>query len=161
MGYRNNRCDVLHLDTCRNHRFVILCQKSAFKIRCQSENSGAFHDSRNTHILFDAGLQINEQYAIYFLGLGLIDYYWIGSIQRMRLFHGVWISALAFLFAHNSIFIFLAPISKYYTNLYQTLVPNQFSLVAELITAISFSLFLRVVSSISSPSNSGQSCRNL
>jgi len=86
-------------------------------------------------------IQINEQYTVYFLGLGLIDYYWLGSTKRMKEFHGVWISALAYLVAHNSIFIFLAPISKYYSNLYQILVPKELTLAMMFITASSFSIF--------------------
>jgi hypothetical protein len=94
-----------------------------------------------TLVFYLTRIQINEQYVIYFLGLGLIDYYWIGSVKRLKEFHGLWISALAYLIAHNSIFIFLSPISKYYATLYQIAVPSELSLGAMLITAISFSIF--------------------
>jgi hypothetical protein len=58
---------------------------------------------------------VNEQYTIYFLGLALVDYYVMESKSRRRLFHAVWISALAFLIANNTYFVrFLEPLSTHY-----------------------------------------------
>ena len=61
---------------------------------------------------------INEQYSIYFLALGLVDYYVVGNAGRKRLFHSVWISVAAFLFVNNTYLIrFLTPISSYYRSM--------------------------------------------
>ena len=61
---------------------------------------------------------MNEQYVIYFLGLGLVDYYVIGSKRRRKLFHGVWISSFVFLTANNTYFTrFLEPLSTYWLQL--------------------------------------------
>jgi hypothetical protein len=106
-----------------------------------------------TLVFFLTKAQINEQYAIYFLGLGLIDYYWIGSRERTRKFHGIWISALAFLVVNNTLLTrFLEPLSIYYQELDHSLetgVPNEFRLAGLLVTSISFSilcaLYLRSV----------------
>ncbi|MDG6996422.1 MAG: hypothetical protein JRN52_10915 [Nitrososphaerota archaeon] len=65
---------------------------------------------------------INEQYSIYFLGLGLIDYYVFGDHDRKRYFHLIWISVLAYLFVNNTYLVrFLTPISTYYRTLDLTL----------------------------------------
>lgn len=62
--------------------------------------------------------QINEQYLIYFLGFGLVDYYLLASKTRRRIFHAIWIDSLAFLVANNSFLVrFLDPISIFYRNL--------------------------------------------
>ncbi|MGI0079152.1 MAG: hypothetical protein ACRECH_05970 [Nitrososphaerales archaeon] len=62
--------------------------------------------------------QINEQYLIYFLGFGLVDYYVLASRTRKKIFHAIWIDALAFLIANNSFLVrFLDPISISYLNL--------------------------------------------
>ena len=58
---------------------------------------------------------VNEQYLIYFLGLGLVDYYVMESQRRRKLFHAIWITALIFLAANNTYFTrFLEPLSTYY-----------------------------------------------
>jgi len=71
-----------------------------------------------TLIFFLTKSIINEQYLIYFLGLGLIDYYVIASKRRRRLFHAVWISSFVFLTANNTYFArFLEPLSTYWMQL--------------------------------------------
>jgi len=98
-----------------------------------------------TLVFYLTKIQINEQYVIYFLGLGLIDYHWIASTKRVKEFYGIWISALGFLVANNSLLIrFLEPLSTYYRNLDSAIVSgvsNEFRLAALTITAISFSIF--------------------
>jgi len=70
---------------------------------------------------------VNEQYTIYFLGFGLVDYYVMESKRRRRLFHAVWISSLAFLIANNTYFTrFLEPISTYYEALDTMFVNGKF-----------------------------------
>ena len=89
-------------------------------------------------------IQINEQYTIYFLGLGLIDRYWIGTVSRSKQFHGIWISALGFLLSNNPIVRFLEPLSVYYRQLDQFIdsgVPDYFRLTAMVISAFSFTVF--------------------
>ena len=61
---------------------------------------------------------VNEQYLIYFLGVGLVDYYVLESKQRQKLFHLIWITVLIFLAANNTYFTrFLEPLSIYWKNL--------------------------------------------
>ncbi|MHB8566318.1 MAG: hypothetical protein ACYC7D_00375 [Nitrososphaerales archaeon] len=68
-----------------------------------------------TLIFFLTKSEINEQYVIYFLGFGLIDYYTIKSRERRKLFHAIWITALAFTIVNNTYLIrFLDPLSTYY-----------------------------------------------
>ena len=75
-----------------------------------------------TLVFFLTRTQINEQYVIYFLGLGLLDIS-TGGQSRVRLFHGVWLSALAFLVANNTYMVrFLAPLGAYYSELDSQLV---------------------------------------
>lgn len=58
---------------------------------------------------------VNEQYLIYFLGLGLVDYYVMSSGTRRKLFHAIWITSLAFLAANNTYFTrFFEPLSIKY-----------------------------------------------
>jgi hypothetical protein len=99
-----------------------------------------------TLVFYLTRIQINEQYAIYFIGLGLIDCYLLGSsMQRKKEFYGVWLSALAFLIANNSFLVrFLDPISIYYVHLDGALdsgVPGGFRVALLIITSISFSIF--------------------
>lgn len=69
-------------------------------------------------VFFLLRTQINEQYVIYFIGLGLFDYYIFAKKYRQKLFHAIWISVLVFLVANNDFLArFLAPISISYTNL--------------------------------------------
>jgi hypothetical protein len=71
-----------------------------------------------TMIFFLTRSQINEQYLIYFLGLGLLDYYLIGKSLRKKLFHAIWLDSLVFLIANNSFLLrFLDPISESYRSL--------------------------------------------
>ena len=71
-----------------------------------------------TLIFFLTKSVVNEQYVIYFLGLGLVDYYVIGSKRRRQLFHGVWISSFIFLTTNNTYFTrFLEPLSTYWQQL--------------------------------------------
>jgi hypothetical protein len=73
-----------------------------------------------TLIFFLTKSVVNEQYIIYFLGLGLIDYYARASKRRRKLFHGVWISSFVFLTANNTYFTrFLEPLSTYWLQLDQ------------------------------------------
>ena len=68
-----------------------------------------------TLIFFITKTTVNEQYVIYFLGFGLIDYFVFNSNTRRRLFHGIWISSLAFLVANYSLLIrFFEPLSTSY-----------------------------------------------
>jgi len=61
---------------------------------------------------------VNEQYLIYFLGLGLVDYYAMESNRRRKLFHAIWLTSLVFLAANNTYFTrFLEPLSTYYGKL--------------------------------------------
>ncbi|MFI5420022.1 MAG: hypothetical protein ACHQ1H_03555 [Nitrososphaerales archaeon] len=61
---------------------------------------------------------VNEQYTIYFLGLGLVDYFLIGRKQRKILFHAIWITSFVFLTANNTYFArFLEPLSIHYQQL--------------------------------------------
>jgi hypothetical protein len=61
---------------------------------------------------------VNEQYLIYFLGIGLVDYYVLESKARKKLFHAMWLAGLAFLAANNTYFTrFLEPLSTYYKTL--------------------------------------------
>jgi hypothetical protein len=61
---------------------------------------------------------VNEQYLIYFLGLGLVDYYIWERKRRQKLFHSLWITALIYLTANNTYFTrFLEPLSIYWRNL--------------------------------------------
>ncbi len=61
---------------------------------------------------------VNEQYLIYFLGLGLVDYYVLERNRRQKLFHAIWVTALIYLTADNTYFTrFLEPISIYWKNL--------------------------------------------
>ena len=61
---------------------------------------------------------VNEQYIIYFLGLGLVDYFLIGKKRRKILFHAIWISTFVFLAANNTYFTrFLEPLSIQYQQL--------------------------------------------
>ena len=61
---------------------------------------------------------VNEQYTIYFLGLGLVDYFLVGRKRRKILFHAVWISSFVFLTANNTYFArFLEPLSIHYQQL--------------------------------------------
>ncbi|HYB05019.1 MAG TPA: hypothetical protein VED17_11195 [Nitrososphaerales archaeon] len=61
---------------------------------------------------------VNEQYLIYFLGLGLVDYYVLERERRQKLFHAIWVTALIFLTANNTYFSrFLEPLSLYWKNL--------------------------------------------
>ena len=72
-------------------------------------------------IFFLARSSINEQYVIYFIGLGIIDIY-IRNRNR-KIFNWVWLSALAFLLANNVYLIrFLEPISIYFTQVESQLV---------------------------------------
>lgn len=71
-----------------------------------------------TLIFFVTKSVVNEQYSIYFLGLGLVDYYVYSRPERMRLFNAIWLVVLGFLFVNNTYLIrFLSPISIYYTSL--------------------------------------------
>jgi hypothetical protein len=71
-----------------------------------------------TLIFFLTKSAINEQYVIYFLGFGLVDYYAFNSKIRRRLFHGIWISSLAFLVANYSFLArFFEPLSTAYLDL--------------------------------------------
>ena len=68
-----------------------------------------------TMIFFLTKSTINEQYVIYFLGFGLVDYFAFNSKTRRRLFHGIWISSLAFLLANYSLLTtFFEPLSTSY-----------------------------------------------
>jgi hypothetical protein len=59
-------------------------------------------------------INVNEQYVVYFLGLGLVDRYWNGP-KRKRLFNAVWLTTLVFLVFNNTYFTrFLSPLSLYY-----------------------------------------------
>ena len=70
-----------------------------------------------TLVFFLTRTQINEQYVIYFIGLGLLDLALSGP-GRKRLFHGIWVSGFVFLFANNTYMVrFLAPVSVYYSQL--------------------------------------------
>ncbi len=58
---------------------------------------------------------VNEQYTIYFLGFGLVDYFALGSRTRRKIFHGIWITALGFAIANNVFLVrFLEPLSTLY-----------------------------------------------
>ena len=71
-----------------------------------------------TLIFFLTKSTINEQYAIYFLGFGLVDYYYFNSKTRKILFHAIWIAALVFLIVNNGYLVrFLVPLSTSYANL--------------------------------------------
>ncbi len=71
-----------------------------------------------TLIFFLTKSIVNEQYVIYFLGLGLVDYYVLDSRRRRKLFHAIWITTLVFLAANNGYFTrFLEPLSTYYKDL--------------------------------------------
>lgn len=90
-------------------------------------------------------IQVNEQYLIYFLGLGLIWGYWTGSFRRKKEFYGIWLSALGFLIANNSFMVrFLDTINVYYNQLDQSMdngTAGVVRLVILVITSISFSVF--------------------
>ncbi|MDV3278136.1 MAG: hypothetical protein LYZ69_06690 [Nitrososphaerales archaeon] len=75
----------------------------------------------STLIFYLTRISINEQYVVYFLGLGLIDRYWNGP-KRWRLFNGLWLTVFVF-FVFNNIYFtrFLSPLSVYYTYLNNTL----------------------------------------
>ena len=61
--------------------------------------------------------QINEQYVIYFFGLGLIDVFTFGG-KRFRKFNYVWLSSFAFLIVNNVYMVrFLEPLSIEYLHL--------------------------------------------
>jgi hypothetical protein len=98
----------------------------------------------STLVLFLTRTQINEQYVIYFLGLGLVDIFSTGT-TRTRNFHGVWISATVFLFANNVYMVrFLAPISSYYSDVASSLsggVSGDVRLVLMLAAGLSFTFF--------------------
>ena len=71
-----------------------------------------------TMIFFLTRSQINEQYLIYFLGLGLLDYHLIGKSLRKKLYHAIWLDSLVFLIANNSFLArFLDPIAESYRTL--------------------------------------------
>ena len=75
-----------------------------------------------TLVFFLTKSAINEQYLIYFLGLGLVDYFLFNVKRRKQLFHAIWIVSLVFLIANNDFLVrFLAPISNHYTDLSSTL----------------------------------------
>lgn len=97
-----------------------------------------------TLVLFLSRTQINEQYVVYFVGIGLLDVYSTGR-SRMKLFHGVWISASIFLFANNTFLVrFLAPVSVYYSQLDSSLtggLSGDVRLSIMLVAGVSFTLF--------------------
>lgn len=69
-----------------------------------------------TLIFFLTKSAISEQFTLYFLGLGVVDYYILGSKERRILFHLMWVSALVFAAANNTYFVrFLRPLSLYYS----------------------------------------------
>lgn len=71
-----------------------------------------------TLIFFLTKSTISEQFTLYFLGLGLVDYYILRSHERRILFHLIWVSALVFAAANNTFFVrFLRPLSLYYSSL--------------------------------------------
>lgn len=72
-----------------------------------------------TLVFFLTKTVINEQYVIYFLGFGLIDYYVTPApVRRRKLFHLIWITDLAFLVANNTLMMrFFEPLSTYYQTL--------------------------------------------
>ncbi|MDA4111091.1 MAG: hypothetical protein OK439_01025 [Thaumarchaeota archaeon] len=71
-----------------------------------------------TLVFFLTKSVVNEQYVIYFLGFGLIDYYAVASRRRKKLFHAVWVSSFVFLIANNTYFArFLEPLSTRYLQL--------------------------------------------
>jgi hypothetical protein len=74
-----------------------------------------------TLVFYLTRINVNEQYVVYFLGLGLIDGYWNGP-KRRRLFNAVWLTVLAFLVFNNTYLTrFLSPLSVYYTYLNNTI----------------------------------------
>ncbi len=98
-----------------------------------------------TLIFFLTKTVVNEQYAIYFIGFGLIDYYVTPTKTRRRLFHLIWIVALAFLIANNTLLVrFFEPLSTYYQNLSLNLTTGLAGTLrydAMAISAVLFSIF--------------------
>jgi hypothetical protein len=75
-----------------------------------------------TLIFFLTKSIVNEQYSLYFLVFGLLDYYIFADVYRKRLFHAIWISVLGFLIANNTFLVrFLTPVSLFYRSLDGTL----------------------------------------
>ncbi len=103
-------------------------------------------------IFFLVRPQINEQYVIYFLGLGLIDLH-SRNHDRKRTFHWVWLSAFVFLVANNVYFIrFLQPLSTYYSQVAVQLttgplydVRNAIMIIAGLSFTLSSIIYLRLL----------------
>jgi hypothetical protein len=68
-----------------------------------------------TLVFFLSKLVINEQYATYFLGFGLFDYFILADKFRKKLFHAMWITTFIELSINNALLLtFFEPISIYY-----------------------------------------------
>jgi hypothetical protein len=90
---------------------------------------------------------VNEQYLIYFLGFGLVDYYALENKRRKKLFHAIWITVLVFLTANNSYFTrFLEPLSIYWKNLDTMLESGGYGEIRFGIMLVSGLLFTALVS---------------
>jgi hypothetical protein len=100
-----------------------------------------------TLVLFLTRTRINEQYVIYFLGLGLADVFSTGR-RRIRAFHGVWISTSIYLVANNVYMVrFAEPISTYYLDLESSLlsgVAGELRLYLMLAAGLAFTYFCLV-----------------
>jgi hypothetical protein len=94
--------------------FCVLCIRNRANVKKNLSLSLLFV----TLIFFLTKSVVNEQYVIYFLGLGIFDYYIVGSKRRRKLFHAIWISSFVFLTANNTYFTrFLEPLSPYWLQL--------------------------------------------
>ena len=87
---------------------------------------------------------VNEQYLIYFLGFGTMDYFLWAPKERRRTFHAVWISALGFLVANNAWMTrFFSPLSFSYmqlNNYFTSGVPGEVRFGVMIFTSLVFTI---------------------
>lgn len=97
-----------------------------------------------TLVFFLTRININEQYVLYFVGLGLIERSLVGTV-RSRLFAGVWVSATGFLVVNNAYLTrFLAPLGLQFTEMSDSLSSGALGIVRSgllVVTALTFTLF--------------------